>query len=63
MAGHYPGGHLGLGGAATPDTGEIISNFNRFHLGGDLKDPDGGTVERVNRGVYANNTPFVWNTD
>lgn len=63
IAGHYPGGHVGLRGGATPPEGLGVFNFNRFSIAGNLKDANGNTIGNTDRHTYTNITGAQWVTE
>jgi hypothetical protein len=62
IAGHYPPGQSGIRGAATPDTGWSITNFNRFFTNLEVKDAAGNTTGRPDELRFANITMLGWTT-
>ncbi|GKS57644.1 hypothetical protein YTPLAS18_11710 [Nitrospira sp.] len=63
IVGHYPGGHVGLRGGATPPEGSTGAfNFFRYNHPGDLKNANGGTIQSVNKDVFVNITGAQWST-
>ena len=62
ITGHYPGGHVGVKGGATPPEGIGFFNFNRLHFAGNLKDANGKTITAIDKTFDANITGVAWNT-
>lgn len=62
ITGHYPGGHVGIKGGATPPEGVGFFNFNRLHVAGNLKGANGQTIAATDKTFDANITGVAWNT-
>lgn len=62
VAGHYPPGQSGIRGAASPDAGWSITNFNRFFTNLEAKDAAGNTTRPLEELRYANITMLTWVT-
>jgi hypothetical protein len=58
--GHYPPGQTGLRGAATPDAGWSLTDFNRLFSNIDIKDQSGATVEQTDELRIANIGMIGW---
>lgn len=64
VVGHYPGGHVGLRGGATPPEDTVgVFNFFRYNNAGDLKNANGDTITKTNKDVFVNITGTQWNTE
>jgi hypothetical protein len=62
VAGHYPPGQSGIRGAASPDPGWSITNFNRFFTNLEAKDASGNSTRSLEELRFANITMFTWVT-
>jgi hypothetical protein len=60
VTGHYPPGQSGIRGAATPDSGVSITNFNRLFT--NLEGVGGGEAGDIHELRYANISMFTWTT-
>ena len=60
VTGHYPPGQSGIRGAATPDTGQSLTNFNRFFT--NLEGVGGAAEGDIHELRYANISMFTWTT-
>lgn len=60
VTGHYPPGQSGIRGAATPDAGVSITNFNRLFT--NLEGVGGGEPGHLHELRYANITMVTWTT-
>jgi hypothetical protein len=60
VTGHYPPGQSGIRGAATPDTGVSITNFNRLFT--NLEGVGGREARDIHELRYANISMFTWTT-
>jgi len=54
IAGHYPGGHVGIRGGATPGPGIAYGGFLRVQSIYALKNDSGDTVENESTSLFAN---------
>ena len=61
--GHYPPGQTGLRGAASPDPGWSITDFNRLFSNLDTKDAQGNTVSVPGEARYANIVMAGWTSE
>jgi hypothetical protein len=61
--GHYPPGQTGLRGAASPDPGWSITDFNRLFSNLDTKDASGNTVATPGEARYANIAMVGWTSE
>ena len=59
VAGHYPPGQSGIGGAAAARVGWSYTNFNRIFSNIELTDANGYTVDDVDELRYANISMFT----
>ena len=59
LTGHYPPGLSGIRGAATPDPGVSLTNFNRFFTNLELHDAGENNWGELD-GRYANITMITW---
>lgn len=63
LAGHYPPGQSGIRGAATPESGWVYTNFNRFFSNLQVKDASGEATQSLDELRYANISMLAWTTD
>jgi hypothetical protein len=61
--GHYPPGQTGLRGAAAPEPGWSITDFNRLFSNLDTKDLSGNTIAHPSEARYANIVMVGWTSD
>ncbi|MEJ2238543.1 MAG: transporter [Gemmatimonadales bacterium] len=63
ITGHYPGGHVGIrGGASPPPGGKNVNVFFRFQDAYALKGDEGNTVQDDSKLYFSNIWVFFWTT-
>jgi hypothetical protein len=63
LTGHYPPGQSGIRGAATPESGLVYTNFNRFFSNLQVMDASGEATQSLDELRYANISMLAWTTD
>jgi hypothetical protein len=63
VTGHYPPGQSGIRGAATPESGLVYTNFNRFFSNLQVRDASGNSARHLDELRYANISMVTWTSD